>query len=120
MGRAVRLCGLGVLALLVPAVLLAVLGALAVRGAHGELLQHEATVRPLRGVRGWRSDRLSCQQGTAELRTEGEPGFSLAGAPTRLTRLAVRGMLHSACDLCCIWLVAWRVAARRVACRSIA
>jgi hypothetical protein len=44
MGRAVNLRGVGMLALLVPAVLLAALGAHA--GAQGELLQHEAMVRP--------------------------------------------------------------------------
>jgi hypothetical protein len=46
MGRAVNLRGVGVLVLLVPALLLTVLGAHAVRSAHGELLQHEAMVRP--------------------------------------------------------------------------
>ena len=46
MGRAVNLRGVGVLVLLVPALLLTVLGAHAVRGARGELLQHQAMVRP--------------------------------------------------------------------------
>jgi hypothetical protein len=46
MGRAVNLRGVGALALLVPAVLLTVLCAHAVCAAHGELLQHEAMVRP--------------------------------------------------------------------------
>ena len=46
MGRAFNLRGVGVLMLLVPALLLTVLVAHAVRGAHGELLQHEAMVRP--------------------------------------------------------------------------
>ena len=46
MGRAVNLRGVGVLVLLVPALLLTVLGAPAVRDAHGELPQHEAMVRP--------------------------------------------------------------------------
>ena len=46
MGRAVNLRGMGVLVLLVPALLLTVFVAHAVRGAHGELLQHEAMVRP--------------------------------------------------------------------------
>ena len=46
LGRAVSLRGVGVRVLLVPALLLTVLGAPAVRGAHGELPQHEAMVRP--------------------------------------------------------------------------
>jgi hypothetical protein len=45
MGRAFNLGGVGVLALLVPALLLTVLGTHALRGAHGELLQHEVMVR---------------------------------------------------------------------------
>ena len=87
MGRAVNLRGMGMLVLLVPALLLTVFVAHAVRGAHGELPQHEAMVRPrCAEVRGWRSDRL-WQQGTRELRTEWElGGFAHAGAPACAAR----------------------------------
>ena len=104
MGRAVNLRGMGMLVLLVPALLLTVFVAHAVRGAHGELLQHEAMVRPRFAECGWRSDRL-WQQGTRELRTEWElGGFAHAGAPVAVAdgacieSLAVRCMYVRICQ----------------------
>jgi hypothetical protein len=92
MTRAVfHMRGAGARALLVPLVMLAALGAHAVRGAHLER-EHEAMVRPPAARRVRAVDAATvCQQGPRGLRMERDrAGFAHAGAAATFARCCGR------------------------------